>query len=137
MCLDLRNWQYQRNKPRFFSNFKMKGQLTIIDLYGCDENLVRSRDKLEQFGKELCKVIEMTPFGEPIVKRFGKGDLEGHSSVVQLIETSNITIHLDEFENKAFIDIFSCKDFDVKKAENFCKDYFKAKESKMKTIFRE
>lgn len=113
----------------------MKGQLTIIDLKECDEALVRDRKALAGFGKELCKIIKMKPFGEPIVKRFGKGKLRGYSSV-QLIETSNITVHLDEFGQKAFIDIFSCKDFDPVAARDFSKVYFKARKSKMKTITR-
>lgn len=113
----------------------MKGQLTIINLKECDKNLVKDRIALEKFGKELCNVIDMIPYGEPIIKRFGKGDLEGYS-MVQLIETSNIIVHLDEFENKAFVDIFSCKSFDPVKAKNFAKEYFKAKKAKCKTIFR-
>ena len=113
----------------------MKGQLTIINLGECDKNLVKDRVALGKFGKELCKVIDMVPYGEPIIKRFGKGDLEGYS-MVQLIETSNITVHLDEFENKAFIDIFSCKNFNPKDAKNFSKEYFKAKKAKCKTIYR-
>ena len=113
----------------------MKGQLTIINLHECDKNLVKDKRALKKFGNELCKVIEMKPYGKPIVKRFGKGNLRGYT-LVQLIETSNITVHLDEFENKVFIDIFSCRNFDAKKAKDFSRDYFKAKEIKCKTIFR-
>ena len=113
----------------------MKGQLTVIDLNGCDKKLVRDRKTLSLFGVELCKILKMAPYGKPIVKRFGKGKLRGYS-LVQLIETSNICVHLDEFENKAFIDIFSCEDFISAKAKNFSKSYFKAKKAKCKTIFR-
>ena len=113
----------------------MKGQLTIINLKECDKNLVRDRVALGKFGKEMCKIIDMIPYGEPIINRFGKGKLKGYS-MIQLIETSNITVHLDEFENKVFIDIFSCKNFNPVKAKNFAKMYFKAKKSKCKTIFR-
>jgi len=114
----------------------MRGQLTIINLKECDENLVRDKEALAKFGKEVCKVIKMNPYGEPIIKRFGKGKLMGYS-LIQLIETSNITVHLDEFYNKVFIDIFSCKKFDSIKAKNFSKQYFKAGKIECKTIFRE
>jgi len=113
----------------------MKGQLTIIDLKECDEDLVKDKIALAKFGRALCKVIKMNPCGKPIVKRYGKGNLRGYTAI-QLIETSNIVVHLDEFENKVFIDVFSCKDFDSKKAGAFSKDYFKAKKSKVKTIMR-
>jgi len=113
----------------------MRGQLTIIDLNECDSELVKDKKKLASFGIELCKIINMNPYGKPIVKRFGKGKLKGYSAV-QLIETSNIITHLDEFENKVFIDIFSCVDFDPIKAKNFSKDFFKSKKAKVKTIYR-
>lgn len=113
----------------------MKGQLTVIDLNECDKDIVKDKKRLRLFGKELCNVIKMVPYGKPIVKRFGKGKLEGYS-LVQLIETSNITVHMDEYENKVFIDIFSCKNFNEDKAKNFSKEYFKAKKVRVKTIMR-
>ncbi|MBU2616841.1 MAG: S-adenosylmethionine decarboxylase [Nanoarchaeota archaeon] len=114
----------------------MKGQLTIIDLYECDNDLVKNKVALARFGKELCKVIKMKAHGGPIIKRYGKGKLRGYTAV-QLIETSNIVIHLDEYEHKVFIDIFSCKDFDSLVARDFSKKYFMAKKFKLKTIMRE
>lgn len=70
----------------------------------------------------------MKPHGEPMVERFGTGDLEWYS-MLQFIETSSITVHLDEREDRAFVDIFSCKDFDEKEAEEFSKKYFEWKTS--------
>jgi len=113
----------------------MKGQLTIIDLNQCEHKLMKDKKHLALFGKLLSKKINMIPYKEPIIKRFGKGNLKGYSAV-QLIETSNITTHLDEHENKAFIDIFSCKKFDSIKAKEFTKKYFKAKKALSKTIER-
>ncbi len=117
------------------TKYNMFGQLCIIDLNGCDETLVRDGSGLKKFMIELCKVIEMKAFGKPFVKRFGKGNLKGYSGV-QLIETSNIAVHLDEFKNRVFIDIFSCKEFDSVKAEKFSINFFKAKNSTMKVIDR-
>ena len=53
----------------------MEGQLTIINLNECDKDLVKDREALGRFGKDLCKIINMIPYGEPIINRFGKGDL--------------------------------------------------------------
>lgn len=53
-----------------------------------------------------------------------------------MIETSNICVHLDEHENKAFIDIFSCKKFDPIKTKKFSEKYFKSNKFKIKTIIR-
>ncbi len=78
----------------------------------------------------------MKAYGPCMVKRFGKGKLKGYS-VIQFIETSSITLHFDETEERAFIDIFSCKDFHVNKAESFSKEFFNAKKSTSKIIIRE
>jgi len=114
----------------------MKGQLTIINLKECDSDLVRDKEHLAKFGRDLCDVIKMKAYGEPIIDRFGKDELEGYS-LVQRIETSNITVHLDEFENKVFVDIFSCKEFNEKDAAEFSKEFFRAKELNSQTIMRE
>ena len=106
----------------------MFGQLTIINLRECDGVLVKNPFHLKKFLKELCVILEMVPYGSPIVKRFGEGNLEGYTGI-QLIETSNITVHLDDFKKRAFIDIFSCKKFDKIKVKKFAKEYFKAKKA--------
>ncbi|MBU2615975.1 MAG: S-adenosylmethionine decarboxylase [Nanoarchaeota archaeon] len=113
----------------------MEGQLTIIDLHECDKDLVRDKIALARFCRELCKVIKMNACGEPFIRKYGKGNLRGYTAI-QLIETSNIVVHLDEYEFKVFIDIFSCKNFDERTAEKFSKTYFVAGKLKAKTIMR-
>lgn len=113
------------------------GQLTTIDLFECEHSILVNKIALKKFSAELCRKIKMVPHGKPIIKRFGEGSLEGNS-MMQFIETSSITAHLDDFNNRnrAFIDIFSCKKFDSKIAVKFCKEFFKAKKVKSRTIFR-
>jgi S-adenosylmethionine/arginine decarboxylase-like enzyme len=111
------------------------GQSLSIDLNGCEHSLMINPEKLKEFSKSICKEINMIPFGEPMVHRFGEGALEGYS-MMQFIMTSNITVHLDEVKNRAFIDIFSCKKFDAKTAKNFCKNFFMAKKIKAKNLYR-
>ncbi len=111
------------------------GQLTHIDLFDCDKELLLSEAKLAEFSLALCKKIGMKPHGKAIVDRFGEGDLFGLSAV-QFIETSTITTHLDDQGGRAFIDVFSCKEFDGNVAVKFCKDFYKAKEVKFNTVMR-
>ena len=54
---------------------------------------------------------------------FGSGDKKGYP-LLQLIETSNITAHFSEDTNAAYIDIFSCKEFDVERVAEFTKEFF-------------
>ncbi|MFZ5559603.1 MAG: S-adenosylmethionine decarboxylase family protein [Patescibacteria group bacterium] len=114
---------------------KIWGQTLLIDLSGCEYNLLTNPQKLREFNNKLCKEIRMVSYGKPIIKRFGQGNLEGYSSM-QFIETSTITVHLDEFGLRAFIDIFTCKRFSVNKAKNFCKSFFKAKKIRYRNFYR-
>jgi len=110
------------------------GQLTAVDLFNCNSDL-KSAEKLKGFSLKLCEEIEMKPFGEPRVERFGEGDMEG-LSLIQFIETSTIVVHLDEVGKRVFIDIFSCKEFDSRVAEEFCRNFWGAEIVKIKTVFR-
>lgn len=106
-----------------------------VDLGECDYSLLTNKKKIAEFCDKLCKEIKMVAHGKPIIKRFGEGDLEGYSAI-QFIETSSITAHLDEFGLRAFIDIFSCKTFDEKKAKIFCQKFFKAKKVRVRNFYR-
>lgn len=77
----------------------------------------------------------MVAHGPTYIERFGAGTLEGYSAM-QFIETSSITIHCDEVDKRAFIDIFSCKDFDTDTAKHFAAAYFQAKDATAVTIDR-
>lgn len=112
------------------------GKLASINLYDCDPNFIKDKKKIKDYIIDLCRIIDMKRHGEPMIERFAEGSLEGYSAM-QFIETSSITVHFDETENRAFIDIFSCKDFDEKEAEKFSCDFFMAKKSKMKILIRE
>ena len=111
------------------------GLLASIDLYGCNPEFIRSPDKIKEFVARLCNVIKMKRHGETIVKRFGGGSLEGYS-MFQFIETSSVTGHFDEGENRGFIDIFSCKAFDPELAGSFAKEFFQAQGMKITSLQR-
>lgn len=78
----------------------------------------------------------MKRFGDPIVVRFGADPKVQGYSLAQLIETSMISGHFAEDTNKAFIDVFSCKEYPPKKAAKFCMDYFGGTEVDYSVIFR-
>jgi S-adenosylmethionine/arginine decarboxylase-like enzyme len=122
------------NKNDFEKN-RNWGLSAMIDLYGCDPGLIQSFEDIKRFVDELCVHIDMKKYGETLVERFAEGYYEG-VSMLQFIETSSITAHFDENENRAFIDIFSCKYFEPEKAARFCQDFFKAKNAKLNSIVR-
>ena len=116
---------------------KIYGKELIIDLFCCDPGIIRSNKKLEEYSNNLCNLIKMKKYGKPIIEKFGLGkDFSAGYSLVQLIETSSITGHFSEFWNTPYINIFSCKKFNVKIAKDFTKKFFKAKKIKNRIIIR-
>ena len=103
------------------------GMEVVLDLYDCNLETIRSKEKLQEYTRELCQVIGMTPYGAPFAERFGLNEAKTAGySIVQLVETSSITGHFSEEWNSAYINIFSCKEFDPKQAAEFSKDFFEA-----------
>jgi S-adenosylmethionine/arginine decarboxylase-like enzyme len=116
---------------------KIYGKELSIDLYDCDPEIIKSAKKLKEYVATLCKVLEVKPFGPTTVKRFALhiGHAAGYS-LVQLIESSLLSGHFSEMWNRAYLNMFSCNDFDDEKAVAFAKEFFKAKRAKVKRNVR-
>ena len=99
------------------------GKHAIFNLYRCNPYSIRCPNRIAAFTQQIVKGIDMVAYGKPQIIHFGTGERAGYT-LVQLIETSNICAHFAEYDNKAFIDIFSCKDFDVKVAEEIINNFF-------------
>lgn len=113
------------------------GKELILDLSDCDFKVINSKKKLEEFIVKICQLIKMERYNKPIISFFGlnKPKTAGYS-LVQLIETSSITGHFSNLWRSAYINIFSCKDFDTEKAASFTQRFFGAKKLKKRIIFR-
>ncbi|MBI2100591.1 MAG: S-adenosylmethionine decarboxylase [Candidatus Vogelbacteria bacterium] len=111
------------------------GMVASIDLYHCHPQMIKDPKKIQVLINGLCDAIKMKKFGDALIERFAEGTLEGYSAM-QFIETSSITMHFDEVKNRAFIDIFSCKFFEPKTAENFCKEFLEASAAQTRHYFR-
>lgn len=94
-----------------------------LDMAKCKPALIRCPYNIKDYSAALVKRIDMVPYGHPHIVRFGSGNKAGYT-LVQLIETSNITGHFCEEDNAAFLDIFSCKPYDIEEAIKITKDYF-------------
>jgi S-adenosylmethionine/arginine decarboxylase-like enzyme len=112
------------------------GLLTSIDLQDCDPKKIGSGEYITQFAIDLCEHIHMKRFGNPIVVRFGADPRVQGYSLAQLIETSLISGHFAEDTNRAFLDVFSCKEYPPKKVADYCKKYFGAKSAEFSVSFR-
>lgn len=88
------------------------GQHLVVDAAGCNDR-ISDRDAIAAFAEDLVQAIDMKAYGAPWIEHFGH-DLPKASgfTLVQLIETSNITAHFCDDSGEAYFDIFSCKAFD-------------------------
>lgn len=113
------------------------GLEVVLDLYKCDPQVIRSKKKLAYYATELCKLLGMKKYGKTLLPHFGynKAHTAGYS-MLQFIETSAITGHFSEYWNSAYINIFSCQEFDTDKAIEFTVSFFGAKKAKKRVLLR-
>lgn len=112
------------------------GHHLLIDLKGCAQVHITNKEYIQFYVDKLCHLIEMKPFGECHVIHFGDDEKVAGFSMVQLIETSLISGHFVNSDKRAFIDIFSCKIFDINLAAKFTKNTFDATEMKIDYVLR-
>jgi len=112
------------------------GLMVSVDIGGCDPKKLTSKEVITQFAIDLAEYINMKRFGDPVVVKFGENEKVAGYSLVQLIETSLISGHFADSTNRAFIDVFSCREFPPKKTADFCKEYFGGKTVEYAIAFR-
>lgn len=123
------NNNIEKNKGLFTNKY---GVELILDLHGCDA-LKFTRKSISKYFEELCILIDMEReelyFWDDIGIPEGDKQTSPHTqgtSAVQFILTSSIVIHtLDQLE-AVYINIFSCKYYDPKLAEEFSIKWFGA-----------
>ena len=102
----------------------------ILDLHGCNAERFNRQD-LTMFCREICKLIDMErcdlhfwdDVGVPENERQTHPKTKG-TSAVQFILTSTIVIHTLDLMKAAYINIFSCKEFDTDDAAQFTAKWF-------------
>jgi len=107
----------------------------MLDISGCSE-AIKSREAIYNFNKDLVTKIDMTAHGEPVIEFLLPGDPKQGYSLMQLITTSNICAHFVEPDMTAYIDIFSCKPFDINVAQNVVKEHFAPTKMRINYITR-
>jgi len=91
----------------------MWGRHLVLDCSACDPEAVRDGEAIREFCADLVASIGMVAYGEPVLEHFATHLPEAAGySLVQLIETSAVTGHFCDASGDAYLDVFSCKDFD-------------------------
>ena len=111
---------------------KNYGYELILDLHGCDPNKF-TRKSLDSFFSELCDLIEMEKCKVHFWDDVGVHPEEQQTdprtkgtSAVCFILTSTIVIHTLDLLEAAYVNVFSCKDFEPEVTAEFAKRWFGA-----------
>ena len=112
------------------------GKHLILDASGCSPKSIGCPITIGNFTRDLVKRIDMKAYGEPQIVMFGTGNKKGYT-LIQLIETSNITAHFVEENNTMYLDVFSCKDFDPSIVKQIVTEYFDAQNSYARVLLRQ
>ena len=113
------------------------GQHLVLDFNGCPKELLADKENILNWYKELVRAIDMVAYGEPVIKHFATHSHEAAGyTLLQMIETSNIAAHFAENIGQVYIDVFSCKAFDVEVALGICKKYFNPTQANMHNMDR-
>lgn len=117
----------------------MFGPHLTIDLYGCDPKILSSEDRLYEMLDEMPGLLKMKKISKPQIVPYagspGSFDRGGFSAFV-LIATSHISIHTFVHQRYASVDIFSCKEFDTGRAQNYVFSKLKAKKMETNLLSR-
>jgi len=121
---------------KVFKDYHAWGMLSSLDVKNCDPDFIRSADKIKEYAVQLCDLIKMKRFGDCQVVHFGESEVVAGFSMIQLIETSCISGHFANATNHAYIDIFSCKEYDPYEAALFTQQFFKAEKYEINVLLR-
>ncbi|MBI4037916.1 adenosylmethionine decarboxylase [Candidatus Curtissbacteria bacterium] len=113
------------------------GRHIIVDGYGVERKKLTDKKSLSRLLENLPKQLKMRILRKPIVADISSDRYPhtGYSGFVILLE-SHISFHTWPEENYVALDVYSCKDFDEKKAVQYIKKFFGVKNLKVKSIIR-
>lgn len=112
------------------------GYHLMLDLHGCNDN-IKSRDAIVAFCKDLVKRIDMDPIGEPWVELTAMHDsTKAGFTLTQIIQTSSIVAHFIDEPGDVYLDVFSCKSFDIYLVQKVVDQWFSPQKSRVNFITR-
>jgi S-adenosylmethionine/arginine decarboxylase-like enzyme len=95
----------------------------------CPQDKMNDVEYLNEFVVEVLRVSDMRAWGAPQFARLTSDDgdfldsLSGYT-IVQLLHTSNMTVHLCDKIGTMYFDLFSCKRYDQDKVIEVVQQFF-------------
>jgi len=122
-----------------YSNKNAWGLYTSIDIFNCSVEKIIGEEFIRTYVKELCDILDVKTYGDPQMILFGGDPPDPRIygwSISQMIETSLVSGHFIQAPRHAYIDIFSCKFYDARKAIEFSVNYFEGDHFNYKSTIR-
>ncbi|MCF3652946.1 MAG: S-adenosylmethionine decarboxylase [Aigarchaeota archaeon] len=111
----------------------------LVDLYGCNVDSLNNKELLEKALRDLSDIMGLRIILGPILVHYagkeGSPSGEGYSGFVVVAE-SHVSIHTDIRTGYASIDVYSCKEFDVQRIEEYLSQVFEPAEIEKQLILR-
>jgi S-adenosylmethionine/arginine decarboxylase-like enzyme len=112
------------------------GVHAVLNVAKACPKAIRCPVTIARFSQDLVRRIDMKAYGGPQIQHFGEGNKAGYT-LVQLIETSNIMAHFVEETNDIYLDVFSCKPYEVQEVLSCVKDHFRPEHIDFQTLHRQ
>jgi S-adenosylmethionine decarboxylase len=104
------------------------GPHLMLDLNECDPVILNDLDACFKLLNELPEMIRMTKITQPYVFRYSAPVPEDSGITgVTIIAESHIPLHTYPKKRFVFVDLFSCKPFDVDIARKYIIQFFQSK----------
>jgi S-adenosylmethionine decarboxylase len=114
------------------------GYHLTLDCHDCDRSSIKDGEHVKGFIQELMKRIDMKPIGDTRVEYTAAEfpDKAGLTAV-QIIVTSTIVAHFIDSTGDLYLDVFSCKQFDIETVVNTVDEYFKPTNTRVNFLTRQ
>ena len=114
------------------------GPHLTLDLSGCARDTLTSLKLVYDILDQLPLQMGMTKLIPPFCMEYKEGSVPEDWGVTGfvVIAESHISIHTFPEKNYVFIDMFSCKTFDVEKAMKYLREIFKPQKATINLVHR-
>ena len=109
----------------------------MIDVHGCDAS-IKDRNHVVNFCDVLVREIDMEAIGRPWVEQTAMHDpTKAGFTLVQIIQTSSIVAHFIDEPGDIYLDVFSCKKFNISTVEAVVDRFFNPTKKRINFITRQ
>lgn len=109
----------------------------IINLYGCDQSLIKSKQVIQDFAIQLCKLLNLQRTDDLLLTPYSDDERRDGIAVIQSANGALITGNFVAQDERIYLDILCIEQIDLNFVSTFCQDFFKAQKWDAKLISRE